>query len=124
MKIKFFLCFGAGDGIPGMQITVLPRFASLQHVILIHLHRHGCLRLNDVLLCCLCLFTVYTNNAPVTQQVALFASFSVLLPLFLQGGGIMPWHGNKYSSTNFGVANRREIFSSGHSHLAGYGVSH
>ena len=85
VKIKSFLPFRAWDGISGMLITVLPCFASLQGVTLIHLHRHGCLGLDNALLCCCCFFTVCTNSNLVRIKVVLFPSFSVLLPLFSQG---------------------------------------
>ena len=38
---------------------------SLQYMTLMHLHRRGCLGLNDASLCCSCLLTVRANNALV-----------------------------------------------------------
>ena len=65
----------------------------LQCVILMHLHRHGCPGLDDVLFGCWCRFTRCAQTTSLSeQQEMMFPSFSVLLPVFLhggRGGGVM-----------------------------------
>ena len=57
------------------------------HMTLIHFHLHGCLCLNDALLCYMCLSQCAQTMSLLVQQEVLFASSSVLLLLFWQEGG-------------------------------------
>ena len=86
-----FLGFGARDDVSGMLIakyrpaTVCP---ALPGVISMPLRSHGCLGLDDALLCRWCIFRCVQPTPLSERQEVLFPSFSVLLPLFSQGAGV------------------------------------
>ena len=69
------------DGCPAISCP------SLQFVTLMHRHRHGCLGLNNALLCCLCLFTVRAKYALVRTTGGVASVIFGALPLFLPVGG-------------------------------------
>ena len=68
-----------------MLIAALALFSPPLSTLSIHLHRHGCLGLNDALLCGLCLSTMHATPLSEQKEV-LFLLFSVLLLLFPQKG--------------------------------------
>ena len=81
VKIKFFK----------MLITVLPLCAppSIKFVTLMHVHRQGCLCLNDALLCCLCLVGLHTNAVVRTTGGAISVIFSAFIAVLAGGRGVL-----------------------------------
>jgi len=94
VKIKFFK----------MLITVLPLCAppSIKFVTLMHVHRQGCLCLNDALLCCLCLFTVCANGALVRTTGGVVAVIFSASTAVLARGSV-----HKHSSVGRTVARKQ-----------------
>ena len=70
----------------GCCSTVLPLFARpFSTLILVHLHRHGYLGLNDAVRCCLCFFIVRANDAFFTTTRFCFRHFQCFCPFLSQG---------------------------------------